>query len=249
MGQAWREFTLYQKGIVSILLAGLVKSAYVLLLLIPFPQNDTLSLVADFITGLILVLKWIGVFLLAASAVNIRKAFLERRAAGQSTAMLVFGSILGIVLIGMLVYVLSARSARLFLDDVTGWAGGYMIPGISEKTASLVGEYSPDRPGLTADALKEFWLGFEPNRGIELIKAEQRLQFEAAGTPIPVLKAIGRDGEVGAQGCGKIPAAGALIVGWIRTRRADHRLDSFGCHGTGRSAAHYALAEGVMRPM
>ncbi len=68
-----------------------------------------------------------------------------------------------------------------------------MIPGISEKTASLVGEYSPDRPGLTADALKEFWLGFEPNRGIELIKAEQRLQFEAAGTPIPVLKAIGEE--------------------------------------------------------
>jgi len=116
VGQAWREFTLYQKGIVSILLAGLVKSAYVLLLLIPFPQNDTLSLVADFITGLILVLKWIGVFLLAASAVNIRKAFLERRAAGQSTAMLVFGSILGVVLIGMLVYVLIGADLRGFFS-------------------------------------------------------------------------------------------------------------------------------------
>ncbi|HWQ45391.1 MAG TPA: hypothetical protein VN376_00910, partial [Longilinea sp.] len=95
--QAWREFTLYQKGILSLLAAGLVKSAFVLLLLIPFPQNDTMDLAAAFITALILVLKWNGVFLATSSAVFIRKVFLTRRAEGKSTAMLVFCSILGVV--------------------------------------------------------------------------------------------------------------------------------------------------------
>ncbi|HWQ47217.1 MAG TPA: DNA alkylation repair protein, partial [Longilinea sp.] len=51
--------------------------------------------------------------------------------------------------------------------------------------------YSSDDPAVTAHALKKYWLEFEPNQGINLIKAEQRRHFEAAGTPTPVLKAIG----------------------------------------------------------
>jgi 3-methyladenine DNA glycosylase AlkD len=66
-----------------------------------------------------------------------------------------------------------------------------MIPGIAEKTASLLHEYLPDTPAVTAGELKNFWLEFEPNRGIDLISIEQRQKFEAAGTPVPVLKAIG----------------------------------------------------------
>jgi hypothetical protein len=116
VGQAWREFSLYQKGIVLLLMAGLVKSAYVLLQLLPLPQNATLNLVMAFITALVLVLKWTGVFLAVASAVGLRKVYQARRAEGKSTAMLVFGSIIGVVMVGMLVYVLVSTDLRGFFS-------------------------------------------------------------------------------------------------------------------------------------
>lgn len=63
---------------------------------------------------------------------------------------------------------------------------------LEERVAAIAAGYSPGAPAVTAQALRELWLGFTPNRGVELIKAEQRAQYEAAGIPIPVLKAIGR---------------------------------------------------------
>lgn len=114
--QIWLQFNLYQKGLVALLAAGVCKSAYVLLLLIPFPQNNTISLAMAFITAIILVLKWTGVFMALSSLVNVRKEFLARRAQGRSTAMLVFGSIIGMVLVGMLVYVLISADLCGFIS-------------------------------------------------------------------------------------------------------------------------------------
>ncbi len=68
-----------------------------------------------------------------------------------------------------------------------------MNNGIAEKTASIIKGYAPSQPEVTAKALRKYWLEFAPNKGIDLIKAEQRAHFEAAGTPIPTLKAIGEE--------------------------------------------------------
>jgi len=42
--------------------------------------------------------------------------------------------------------------------------------------------HSPAAPAATARALREVWLAFSPNRGVELIKAEQRARYEAAAS-------------------------------------------------------------------
>jgi 3-methyladenine DNA glycosylase AlkD len=60
------------------------------------------------------------------------------------------------------------------------------------ETAILLGAYNRARPGQTAKALRDLWLSFAPNKGIALIKAEQLAAMEAAGTPVPVLKEIGK---------------------------------------------------------
>jgi len=62
---------------------------------------------------------------------------------------------------------------------------------IARKAASIIKGYTSSKPEVTAKALRKYWLGFAPNKGIELIKAEQREQFEAIGIPIPILKTIG----------------------------------------------------------
>jgi 3-methyladenine DNA glycosylase AlkD len=64
---------------------------------------------------------------------------------------------------------------------------------ISEKTISVLKDYTTANSQKTANALQEFWLSFGTNLGINLIKAEQRQQIGAVGTPIPVLKDIGNE--------------------------------------------------------
>lgn len=64
---------------------------------------------------------------------------------------------------------------------------------IAEKVASIIEGYTSSKPEVTAKALRKYWLEFEPNKGLELVKAEQRKQFEAIGIPIPILKAIGNE--------------------------------------------------------
>jgi 3-methyladenine DNA glycosylase AlkD len=68
-----------------------------------------------------------------------------------------------------------------------------MITDIAEKVSSIIKSYTRNNPEVTAANLREYWLEFEPNKGIELIKAEQREQYEAIGIPIPILKAIGNE--------------------------------------------------------
>jgi 3-methyladenine DNA glycosylase AlkD len=66
-----------------------------------------------------------------------------------------------------------------------------MATEISAHTVSILKDYSPSDPQATADALQAYWLTFETNQGINLVKAEQRAQIGAVGTPVPVLKDMG----------------------------------------------------------
>jgi len=64
---------------------------------------------------------------------------------------------------------------------------------IAERVAAIIRRYNSSRPELTARALRKYWLEFAPNKGMDLIKAEQREQLGAIGIPAPVLKAIGNE--------------------------------------------------------
>ncbi|MGA9347677.1 MAG: DNA alkylation repair protein [Anaerolineae bacterium] len=57
-------------------------------------------------------------------------------------------------------------------------------------THQIIGNYSPADPDSMALALREVWLQATP-KGIDLAKAEQVLGLKTAGTPVPVLKAMG----------------------------------------------------------
>ena len=62
---------------------------------------------------------------------------------------------------------------------------------IPSHVDSLLAAYDPANPAVTADGMRALWLQFEP-RSVAGIKAEQREQQETVGTPIPVLKSIGK---------------------------------------------------------
>jgi len=64
---------------------------------------------------------------------------------------------------------------------------------VTEKVATIIKGYASSKPEATAKALRKHWLEFEPNQGINLVKVEQREQYEAIGIPIPILKAIGNE--------------------------------------------------------
>ena len=64
---------------------------------------------------------------------------------------------------------------------------------VPAEVSSILKKYTPTAPDPTAAAIRACWLTFASNQGIQLIKAEQRQQLEAAGTPIPVLQAIGKE--------------------------------------------------------
>ncbi len=64
---------------------------------------------------------------------------------------------------------------------------------IPKEVASITKSYTAHKPDVTAKALRKYWLGFAPNKGIQLIKASQREQIEMVGIPIPILKAIGTE--------------------------------------------------------
>ena len=62
---------------------------------------------------------------------------------------------------------------------------------IADQVGSLIEAYDPGVPGVTADGLRDLWLQFEP-RSMAGIKAEQREQQETTGTPVPVLRSMGK---------------------------------------------------------
>jgi 3-methyladenine DNA glycosylase AlkD len=64
---------------------------------------------------------------------------------------------------------------------------------IRSRVQQTLSGYDAANPSLCATQLRDYWLSFDANQGIELIKAEQRAQYEAAGTPVPVLKDIGAE--------------------------------------------------------
>jgi 3-methyladenine DNA glycosylase AlkD len=66
---------------------------------------------------------------------------------------------------------------------------------MKEKSAKglepILRAYDPAAPQATADRLRDLWLQFEPG-SMHGIKAELREKQETVGTPVPVLKAIGK---------------------------------------------------------
>jgi 3-methyladenine DNA glycosylase AlkD len=83
----------------------------------------------------------------------------------------------------------------------------------------IIGDYSPADPDPTAAALRDIWLQATPT-GIDLVKAEQFLGLKTAGTPVPVLKAMGK-------GIGKI--ARKRVADFIPLAR--HLWDEYGREG------------------
>ena len=66
-----------------------------------------------------------------------------------------------------------------------------MKPEIASQVGPLLAAYNPAEPAITAEGLRKLWLRFEP-KSVAAIKAEQRARQETAGTPVPVLKSIGK---------------------------------------------------------
>jgi len=67
-----------------------------------------------------------------------------------------------------------------------------MTKEISNQVSQIIYDYDPLYPRPTADSLREFWLQFEP-KSTGFVKAEQMAQQETVGTPVAVLKAIGKE--------------------------------------------------------
>ena len=67
-----------------------------------------------------------------------------------------------------------------------------MIKKISSQVSQIISNYNPSSPRSTADSLREFWLQFEP-KSTGFVKAEQMAQQETVGTPVAVLKSIGKE--------------------------------------------------------
>jgi len=63
---------------------------------------------------------------------------------------------------------------------------------VANQIGPLIEAYDPVAPGVTADGLRNLWLQFEP-KSVAGIKAEQRQLQETVGTPVPVLKSIGKE--------------------------------------------------------
>jgi 3-methyladenine DNA glycosylase AlkD len=61
-----------------------------------------------------------------------------------------------------------------------------------EQILQILTGYDPAAPRATANALRQHWLQFEP-KSVAGIKAEQRQRQETVGTPVKVLRRIGRD--------------------------------------------------------
>jgi 3-methyladenine DNA glycosylase AlkD len=83
----------------------------------------------------------------------------------------------------------------------------------------IIGSYSPADPDSTAVALHAVWLQATPT-GIDLVKAEQFLGLKTAGTPVAVLKAMGK--EIGKEARKRV--ADFIPLAW-------HLWDEYGREG------------------
>jgi 3-methyladenine DNA glycosylase AlkD len=63
---------------------------------------------------------------------------------------------------------------------------------IKEQVNSIIATYDPSSPHISTDNLQKLWLQFEP-KSTGFVKAEQLAQQETVGTPVAVLKSIGKE--------------------------------------------------------
>ena len=62
---------------------------------------------------------------------------------------------------------------------------------LKARAGEILVRYEPGEPEFTAAELRSLWLQFEP-KSMAGIKAEQRIQQETVGIPVPVLRTIGK---------------------------------------------------------
>ncbi len=64
---------------------------------------------------------------------------------------------------------------------------------IADRVESMLADYAPTDPHVTADGLRDLWLQFEPeSKSMAGIKAEQREAQETVGIPVEILRDIGQ---------------------------------------------------------
>jgi len=101
----------------------------------------------------------------------------------------------------------------------------------ANAACQIIGDYSPADPDSTAAALCDVWLQATPT-GIDLVKARQFLGLETAGTPVAVLKAMGK--EIGKE-------AKKQVADFIPL--AHHLWDNYGREGRLLASAFLGLME------
>jgi 3-methyladenine DNA glycosylase AlkD len=67
-----------------------------------------------------------------------------------------------------------------------------MTKEVTNQIGSIISTYNPSKPPPTADSLRDLWLQFEP-KSTGFVKAEQMAQQETVGTPVAVLKSMGKE--------------------------------------------------------
>ena len=68
-----------------------------------------------------------------------------------------------------------------------------MSPELIEEVRGVIAAYTPNGCAQTASELQSIWLKAKPLESTPLIKQEAREKLKAIGTPVPVLKAIGKE--------------------------------------------------------
>lgn len=68
-----------------------------------------------------------------------------------------------------------------------------MSPELIEEVRGVIAAYTPNECAQTASELQSIWLKAKPLESTPLIKREAREKLKAIGTPVPVLKTIGKE--------------------------------------------------------
>ena len=91
---------------------------------------------------------------------------------------------------------------------------------VKDRVGQILTTYDPAAPRATAHALRVLWLQFEP-KSVGGIKAELREQQAMVGTPVEVLRAIGKEvGKIARKHVGDfVPLARLLWDGYGREGR------------------------------
>ena len=124
----------------------------------------------------------------------------------------------------------------------------------ADKTRDILKDYDPAQPAATADALRQVWRAAAPELAPELAPggspssatgASARRDYEAVGTPVPVLRAMGQEvGRVARKRVGEFLPLARLLWDRLRARGPGGGRRRSGADGAGRSGARGAAHPG-----